>query len=148
MNNIVNPNSPAVLKHLDIFQGIIARMEDNSKSCKFWCITLVSATLFFASRVDIEHILIVALFPTSLFMFLNMYYLDLERRFRNSYNEFVKRLHDGILYTSELFSINKPERTFREELFCYVSCLFSASIALFYIPIAVAIIYIDIIVYS
>ena len=36
--------SSAVQKHLEIVQGVIARMAENSRSCKVWCITRVAAT--------------------------------------------------------------------------------------------------------
>ena len=42
--------SSAVQTHLTIVQGVIQRMAENSRSCKLWCITLVSAVLFFAVR--------------------------------------------------------------------------------------------------
>ena len=37
--------SSAVQKHLEIMQGVINRMAENSRSCKVWCVTLVAATL-------------------------------------------------------------------------------------------------------
>ena len=43
--------------------------------------------------------------PTSLFWMLDSYYLALERAFRQSYNEFVRRLHDNELGRDELFQI-------------------------------------------
>ena len=34
--------SSAVQKHLEIMQGVITRMAENSRSCKVWCVTLVA----------------------------------------------------------------------------------------------------------
>ena len=41
-----NPGSPAVQSHLEMLQGVIQRMAENSRSCKFWSITALSAVLF------------------------------------------------------------------------------------------------------
>ena len=39
-NQTLNHDSPAVLGHLQIVQGVIQRMAVNSRSCKVWCVTL------------------------------------------------------------------------------------------------------------
>ena len=41
----INEESSAVQSHLNIMQGVINRMAENSRSCKVWCVTLVAATL-------------------------------------------------------------------------------------------------------
>ena len=41
----LNEESPAVRTHLEIMQAVIGRMAENSRSCKVWCVTLVSAVL-------------------------------------------------------------------------------------------------------
>ena len=49
----------AVQKHLEIMQGVIQRMAENSRSCKVWCITLVSAVLILVARTgEPNHALI------------------------------------------------------------------------------------------
>ena len=45
-----NLGSPAVQSHLEMLQGVIQRMAENSRSCKFWSITALSAVLFLAAR--------------------------------------------------------------------------------------------------
>ena len=46
----LNHESSAVQKHLEIMQGVINRMAENSRSCKVWCVTLVAATLVLVAR--------------------------------------------------------------------------------------------------
>ncbi|WP_414544018.1 hypothetical protein [Nostoc sp. CCY0012] len=41
----LTPDSNSVQSYLNILQGVIARMANNSASCKTWCISLVSAIL-------------------------------------------------------------------------------------------------------
>ena len=102
----LNHESLAVQKHLEIMQGVIARMAENSRSCKVWCITLVSATLVLVARTGEPRHALIALAPTALFYLLDAYYLMLERRFRNSYDNSVDRLHIEQLATSELYAVN------------------------------------------
>ena len=101
----MNVNSPAVQAHLTIVQGVIERMAENSRSCKIWCVTLVSATLILVARTDKPEYALIALIPAVLFLILDTYYLALERGFRGSYNEFVERLHGNKVASSDLYLI-------------------------------------------
>ena len=97
--------SSAVQKHLEIIQGVISRMAENSRSSKVWCVTLVAAILVLVARTGKAEHALIALAPTALFYLLDAYYLMLEKRFRNSYNNFVDRLHVGQLVTSDLYTV-------------------------------------------
>ena len=97
--------SSAVQKHLEIVQDVISRMAENSRSCKVWCVTLVAATLVLVARTGKADHALIALAPTVLFYVLDAYYLMLESRFRNSYNNFIGRLHLGQLVTSDLYTV-------------------------------------------
>ncbi len=101
----LNEESSAVQSHLDILQGVIQRMAENSRSCKVWNITLVSAVLVFVARLDKPEYVLIALFSTILFLILDTYYLALERAFRRSYDDFVRKLHGGSLTSSDLFTV-------------------------------------------
>ena len=104
-NGNLDVESSAVQKHLEIMQGVIQRMAENSRSCKLWCVTLVSAILVVTALTgDAEHALI-ALAPAILFYLLDAYYLGLERRFRSSYNDFVAKVRSGEADASDLFSV-------------------------------------------
>lgn len=100
--------SPSVQTHLGILQGVIERMAANSSSAKAWCITIVSAILVVVADKSKPDYALLALIPTFLFLALDVYYLAMEKGFRNSYNAFVKKVHDGRLTTEDLFSV-KPE---------------------------------------
>ncbi len=101
----MDPNSPAVLAHLQIVQDVISRMAANTASCKTWCVTLVAATLVLIARLEESNYALIALVPTIAFLILDTYYLSLERGFRNSYSTFVKKLHAGELKGSNLYVI-------------------------------------------
>ena len=98
-------NSSAVQKHLEINQGVISRMAENSRSCKVWCVTLVAAVLVLVARTGQPQHALIALAPTALFFVLDAYYLSLERGFRRSYGTFVLQLREGRVTASDLFVV-------------------------------------------
>ena len=100
-----NENSPAVHAHLSIMQAVIARMAESSRSCKTWCITIISAILVLgAGMTEFDHLWI-AYVPLALFLGLDMYYLALERRFRASYNAFLHKLRNGAITVADLYEV-------------------------------------------
>ena len=101
----LNHESLAVQKHLEIMQGVITRMAENSRSCKVWCVTLVAATLVLVARTGKPEHALIALAPTVLLYVLDSYYLMLERRFRNSYNTFVDKVHAEQATRSDLYKV-------------------------------------------
>ena len=98
-------NSPAVQKHLEITQGVITRMAENSRACKIWCVTLVSAVLVLLARTEKPEYALIALIPAVLFLILDTYYLALEQAFRESYDAFVRDLHEGSLTSADLYRV-------------------------------------------
>lgn len=104
-NSPLNEESSAVQAHLTIMQGVINRMAENSRSCKVWCVTLVAATLVLVARTGEPQHALIALVPTLLFLFLDSYYLALERAFIKSQNAFVGKLHRGELESADLYRV-------------------------------------------
>lgn len=121
-------NSPAVQKHVEVMQGVIERMALNSRSCKLWCVTLVSAVLVLVARADEPEYALIALVPAVLFLILDTYYLALERAFRDSYKAFVDKLHEGSLEAKDVFRV-RPTGSAVEH---FVASLKSFSIWSFY----------------
>ena len=101
----LNHNSAAVQKHLEMVQGVITRMAENSRSCKLWCVTLVSAVLVLVARTEKPDYALIALIPAVLFLVLDTYYLALERAFRESYDAFVRKLHEGVLTSEDPYRV-------------------------------------------
>ena len=99
-------NSEAVRAHLQISQAVIQRMAANSSACKAWCVTLVSAILVLVADKGKPKFALMALIPTALFWALDVYYLALEKMFRNSYNGFIDKLHKGKISAEDLYAIN------------------------------------------
>ena len=102
---MLDHDSPAVQRHLEMVQVAIQRMAENSRSCKLWCVTLVSAVLVLVAQTDKPSYALIALIPAILLLILDAYYLALERGFRTSYEKFVDKLHLGKLSSSDLYRV-------------------------------------------
>ena len=121
-------DSQEVIAHLTIMQGVIARMAENSRSCKVWCVTLVAAVLVLLARTGEPQHALIALGPAVLFYMLDAYYLALERGFRDSYKAFVCKLHKG----QEPSGIYSVERTGSTVLGTLLAMFNSFSVLPFY----------------
>lgn len=106
MNKTVNLDSPAVQSYLTILQGVIGRMASNSAGAKTWCIALVSAIIVVIADKGEPGFVWIALVPVGLFFLLDAYYLGLERQFRDRYNDFIGKLHDGRAEVEDVFIVS------------------------------------------
>ena len=104
-NDFLKPDSSAVMKHIDLYQGIINRMAANSASCKQWAIGLVSAILVLVAEKGKLEAASLAAIPAILFCFLDAYYLALEKQFRAAYSGFLDELHGGNLTQHQLYRV-------------------------------------------
>ena len=131
----INETSPSVQGHLGIIQNVIQRMGTNSTACKTWCITIVAALLVIIADKNKPHLAMLALFPTVLFAGLDVYYLALEKGFRRSYDDFIRKLHMQALTASDLYSLEPTGSVWLLQ----VQALKSFAIWGFYIPLLVLI---------
>lgn len=129
----VDSSNQAVHAHLGILQAVIQRMAANSASCKTWCITLVSAILVIVADKGKPQFTILAIGPTLLFLYLDAYYLRLEKQFRNSYNKIVRNLHNGKLTGVDLFVVAPVGNPFAE----FIRALLSSSVWPFYLLLTI-----------
>jgi hypothetical protein len=129
-------DSVSVQSHLTMLQGIINRLAANSASCKTWCVTLVSALAVVAADKQNLNVLLVAAIPILLFAALDAYYLGLERRFRECYESFAKKLHDGRATIDDVFVVapQLPLRGFFTEAF---ASFWSFSVWPFYVGLMI-----------
>lgn len=102
----ISLDSPSVQTYLTILQGVINRMASNSAACKTWCIALVSATLVIVANTTKAEYALIAILPAVIFFMLDVYYLALEKTFRDLYNSFIKKLHESKAISSDLYVIS------------------------------------------
>ena len=135
-NQPLSESSSAVQAHIKVMQGVIQCMAENSRSCKVWCVTLVAATLVLVARTGEPRHALIALIPTLLFLFLDSYYLALERAFIGSQNAFVAKLHEAELELTDVYKVAPTGMGWR----LVGRCLFgSVSILPFYVLLAVTV---------
>lgn len=88
---------PAITAHVEMMQGIISRLADNSAKCKEWCFAFVGVVIIFlVSSDNISGNLMFwpAYAIVIMFYLLDSYYLGLERRNRDSYERFIESLNE------------------------------------------------------
>jgi hypothetical protein len=132
----LNEFSPSVQTHLSIIQSVIQRMATNSTSSKTWCITIVSAILVIVADKGKPDYAWIALIPTTLFMALDAYYLALEKGFRQAYNAFIRKIHDGSITPEDLFSVAPEGRQSSHQ----IEALKSFSVWGFYLTLIILIV--------
>jgi len=101
----INLESPVVQGYLNILQNVIGRMATDSAACKTWCITLVSAIVVVVATRGTPDCVWISLMPVVLFLFLDAYYLVLERHFRKLYNDFTQDVREGTVSAEDAFVI-------------------------------------------
>ncbi len=113
-----------LIEEIKVVQDIIKRMSSNSFSVKAWTITLVVVTLLFKGNNN--HIFI-AFIPLFAFWFLDSYYLQQERLFRQVHNWIITYRPNN---DDELFNMN-PMR-FKNKVQTVSRIMFSISTLPFY----------------
>jgi hypothetical protein len=54
-------DNPTIAAHINLLQGFISRLANNSASCKTWCLTLVAVFLALAGAIHEPRIIAFAL---------------------------------------------------------------------------------------
>ncbi len=75
------------LKHLEMLQGVINRMAQNSFLLKGWSVVLISALFALAGKDAKVYFVALAYFPALAFWILDGYFLWQERLFRKLYDK-------------------------------------------------------------
>ena len=121
----------AKIRHLEMIQGVVTRMTQNSFTLKGWAVTLVSA-LFALAVVGTDQIYyLLAYLPIIVFWFLDSYYLHMERRYCTLYDEVAN------CETVDAKFRMKPAAASADNKTLYSQSLFSVTEAGFYIPLAI-----------
>lgn len=90
--NLVKDNRDYLIKQSEMLQAIIARMAGNSLAVKQLGFTTWTALVGFGFTNKTPSLFILALIALIFMGFLDMYYLLLEERFRNSFNKLTELL--------------------------------------------------------
>ena len=120
--------SESVKDHLTLLQEPISRLSTSAAVFKGFTATIVTGIAALSYK-DIElKLLILAFVPIIVFAILDIYYLQLEKRYRGLYNDVLSGKHKpdySITLPSDKESIKRAKATI-------LNCLCSPSILLFY----------------
>jgi hypothetical protein len=111
-------------KHLELIQGVINRMGQNSFLIKGWTVTLVAALFALAAKDSKEEFILVAYFPAVLFWVLDSYYLYQERLFR--------KLYDSVRVKVPPTDFSLSTKPFDKGFTQWASAAFSKTIVIFH----------------
>ena len=127
-NSFANSEVQGFISQLD---SIINRMGSNSANAKNWLMTLIAAVIAIQWTRDQLDKILWLLVPTAVFMLTDMYYLGMERRFKNLQKDFIKAVREGKNINDSIYNIPKTSKC---EQICNTICSFnSLSIWPFYL---------------
>lgn len=89
-----NPISADKKLHLEMIQAVINRLSHNSFLLKGWLIVLLAALISVSFREKAHYLLLISLYPLSMFWSLDGYFLSLERQYRGLFDH-VRNQVDG-----------------------------------------------------
>jgi hypothetical protein len=80
------------LKHLDMIQGVVNRLANNSFMLKGWSVMIVAALLALSAATQEKiALMLIAFIPLVVFWILDGYFLWQERLFREIYNQVTQK---------------------------------------------------------
>ena len=113
-------------QHLSFIQNNISRMNQCSFQMKGWAITIVTALLtIFAMTFNEEGqgnnlYIFIAIAPTLLFWCLDSYYLSVERKFIDMYNDVISENSNIIINEYEM-----PLKKYKSWKYCFFRAMLS-----------------------
>jgi hypothetical protein len=124
------------MQYLQMLQSVILRMAQNSFALKGWSVTLVTGLTALSFVGNNEYVFLLSTLLVFIFWFLDSYYLQQERKYRDLYNRAVIDSDE-----SNLFNFTSPIPNKMAKTYFYQS-LFSRTEAGMYIPFSLALLFI------
>lgn len=113
------------IAHLNMIQGVINRMANNSFLLKGWSITIVSALFALAAQDKGQQFLYLSLLPCLMFWGLDGYFLWQERLYRKLYQAVSNKEENSID-----FSMNAT--IYKQDVDCWLRVVLSRTLLAFH----------------
>jgi len=124
-------NNEVLHKEIDLIQGVINRMANNSFLLKGWLISLIAVILALSKDTlltdNIDYLSIILILPVVVFWYLDAFFLHKEKCYRKLYEWVIKNrnLTDEFLYSLDY-------SRFKSEVKSHCSIMFSKTLFPFY----------------
>jgi hypothetical protein len=122
-------NMDKKLKHLDMIQGVVNRLANDSFMLKGWSVMIVAALLALsaATREKIA-LMLIAFIPLVVFWILDGYFLWQERLFREIYNHVIKKDEKEIDFVMNPGDFSAGRNTWIRSIFSITLLVFYGSL--------------------
>lgn len=117
------------IKHLELIQGVINRLANNSFLIKGWALTVSMTGFGFYVNQKQSSILLITLFGALTFWFLDGYFLKQERLFR--------RLYSDVANGRKLNPFSMDTTSYKKSAASVIEVMFSYPTRIFYLVIFV-----------
>lgn len=131
VEKLIIMNNDVLHKEIDLIQGVINRMANNSFLLKGWMITIIVAVLALTKDTlvtdDIDYLSIVLLLPLIVFWYLDAFFLHKEKCFRKLYEWVIANRHNSNEF---LYSLDYSR--FKNDVESIGKIMFSKTLGTFY----------------
>lgn len=114
--------------HLNMIQGVVNRLSQNSFLLKGWTVVLVSAMFALAANKTNAIFVYLAYFPAFAFWILDGYFLWQERLFRALYDQVRLCREESIDFSMNISAVNEKVDTWSEIVFSRTLIIFHGTI--------------------
>lgn len=110
-------------KEIDLIQGLIGRMGNNSFLLKGWCISLIAVLLALTKdtivATDLDYFNFVLVLPVIVFWYLDAFFLHKERCYRKLYDWTItnRMISDDFLYDLNYKRFENDEKSIFKTMF-------------------------------
>ena len=125
-------NNEELFKEIDLIQGCISRMANNSFLVKGWALSLIAGVTVFTKGENFDNLifLLTTIVPFVCFWILDAFFLQAEKKYRAMYSDRLKKRKNGDV--DQLFELEPGN--YKVE--CVFRLMFSITLVVFYgIPI-------------
>jgi len=116
------------IKHLEMIQGVINRMANNSFLLKGWSVLLVSGLFALAAKDSKIVFVYLAYFPSVAFWVLDGYFLHQERLFRKLYDKAREAVGSDSDFSMDTSLVSSQIDSWRDTIFSKTLFIFHGSI--------------------
>lgn len=116
------------LAHLEMIQGVVNRLSNNSSLLKGWSVILVSALFALAAGGTQIYFVYLAYFPAFAFWVLDGYFLHQERLFRKLYDHIRAVDEEEIDFSMNTAIVNDQVDSWFRVTFSKTLCIFHGTV--------------------